>query len=236
MSTRLLSASIAAAVIVAVLAGCATPAPSPSASTPSGTPTASATPTPTPSPTAAAPDLTLTADGIADIQIGEPISSPLARLDPEFCRVAYPDLEWDDAEAAEWVVQLPGLQAPTAGEGETVRDPLELFAGGEGGSLRYAIVHSPDLVSAGGIGLGSTLDELRAAHPEARLAAEGGVSDVWAIDGARGSLVFEVPTDARTTGYWAPEELDSVRYVRIQSADVELRPIAGSDGINRCAL
>lgn len=207
------------------LTGCTggEPTSAPSAA-PSSEPTAVSSPEPSPSA-----DLVLGPDGVVGLVPGRAVESEFARLDPEYCRTVYPELEWDDEQSAEWVVSLPGGLSTEDG-----RDPVEIFAPTD--VLELVAVYSPDLRTAGDIGIGSTVDELVAAHPEASVVLEGPLSDVWTLQGDLGTLVFEVPTDARTADYWSADDLGRVRFVRIIAADDEPRPIAGSDGIARCAL
>ncbi|MGV8883998.1 MAG: hypothetical protein ACOH1T_00220 [Microbacteriaceae bacterium] len=182
---------LAAIVVVTLLGGCAPtdadPTPPPVAETPAETPA--------PEPTKPALDeLVLSANGLGPLVIGEapPVTGPeldVAIFDDDFCA--------DDVangfitDPGKWVANYP-----TSGT-EYPEFPFSILV--EDGVLTNLYETSPLIHTAGGVGVGSTVAELRAAHPDAVRISKDYI-DLYVIAGENGQLVFEVGTEG-SIGY-----------------------------------
>ncbi len=195
--------------------------PSPSASpgpSPSGTgePTPSGEPSPDPS-TASKPDLAdlrLTTEGLGSLRIGQPVSSSgMVEWDPDFCESTTENP--GDPANGRWVSTYGD---DTFGVGVTAEDIVAGIA-----------VRKADLRTPGGVGLGSTVDDLTAAHPDAQqLPDAAGLTDVWLLRGPIGQTVFEVANDSQP-GYFDPAEVGTVVTLRTTQHGVGELSTWGSD-------
>ncbi|WP_108252174.1 hypothetical protein [Planctomonas deserti] len=248
MSHRTALPPLLAAATALLLAGCApffpdpfeTETPSPSASpppsataspdptappSPSATPSPSVTPSPTPSDepspdpsSAPKPDLDdifLTTEGLGSLRIGRPAAaSGMVEYDPDHCD----DVAEDPADPAN------GRWVSTYGS-----DTFGVSVTAEGVVLSIG-VRQADLRTPRDIGVGSTVDELRAAHPEVtQVPLAEGLTDVWVLRGPSGQTVFEVANDT-SPGYFPPEEVGTVVTLRTSELGYGERSIWGSDG------
>lgn len=104
---------------------------------------------------------------------------------------------------------------------DSTGDGRELpFAVAAGGRVERIDVQSDRLATSGGIRLGSTLAELRAAHPEAVGSGAGFLTETWTIQDERGTLVFEVIAwDESADGDGAALDEPVVIGIRIYSRD-----------------
>ncbi len=167
----------------------ASPTPSVSATATSSvtTPTTRPSHLPTSSPTLIATELVISpgelqAPGMAPLRVG-------TRLAP--AAATSPLAVWDAAACAgtdvpgRWVGPFPGLF-----------DPYSLWTDAGSGELISIRVTGAGPHLAEGIGVGSSLDELQKARPDARLiGTSSGDSDLWQISDAAGIVVIEVATD-----------------------------------------
>ncbi|WP_309615365.1 hypothetical protein [Salinibacterium sp.] len=199
--------------------------PSPTATAP--TPTA----TPTPTPTVVAPtkpalaELVLTADGLGPLLMGQapPVTDPALDIlvfDPEHCDAGQGD---------------PGLWVPN------YDDPAAFYTtiDDQGLVSQLALFRRSDSADTGvgpiltdtGIGVGSTRDELLAAHPTGfdEIVTTGQVSDVYIASGNTGSLVFEVAKNDNLPGYWGSDQLGVVQLIRTAQAGGSVGSYLASD-------
>lgn len=230
-----------AAATALLLAGCAPflPDPFPTGSpAPSSSPLPSATATPTPPPATAGPtpspdpseepqpdpssaakpdlaDVRLTTDRLGSLRIGRPASaSGMVEYDPDFCDGVADDP--GDPANGRWVSTYGG---DTFGVSVTAE-----------GLVSSIGVRQADLRTPRDIGMGSTLEEVRAAHPDAvQVPLTEGLTDVWVLRGPSGQTVFEVAADS-SPGYFPPEVLGTVVTLRTSELGTGERSIWGSDG------
>lgn len=225
---------IALSVVIAVsLAGCVAgnpePAPSETVAEPSSTPSAEPT-------KPALSDLQISAVGLGPLLLGAapPVTSP--ELDPlvfdeDFC-AEYLEPPYDfDIDPGLWVANYPDEEGffgnPLSPFGVLVSD----------GTVRRIEVHASTISTEEGIHIGSTQDELLAAYPDGfAVSQDDDVSDVFALQGPSGWLVFEVTND-NLAGYWDAGKEDLVWRIAALVPELEPRAIAGSDNsVGNCAV
>ena len=80
-------------------------------------------------------------------------------------------------------------------------------------------VRDPEITTAEGIGIGSTEASLQAEYGD-RLSTvySGSWSDVYALSGTRGTLVFEVAKSRSADAYWPEDKVDRIVAMRIIAA------------------
>ncbi len=207
---RALTAAVGLAVVLA-LAGCA-----PAVITPTAAPTVApvATPTPTPTPTPTAPptlaQLVLSPDGIGPLQINEPVpaqSGPTAVVtwDANACPA-----NGSGDYAGAWLANYP-----KTGEKEISNPDRAVFtfeSKQKNSQITSATIWSSEIKTAEGIGIGSTPAQLAAAYGSNLKKKHGQLSDLYSLEGAAGTLVFEVPTapDTSTEHVWTTADLGKV--------------------------
>ena len=218
--TRTIITVILAATL---LAGCAPrdaePTPPPVAETPVETPT----PEPTKPELA---DLVLSPKGLGDLAIGEapPQTNPEVDtliFDEDFC--AEDVASGAITEPGKWIANYP-----TDGT-DYAQFPFAALV--LDGVVKNLVVDDPLIQTEGGIGVGSSLDELLAAHPDA-VRIPKTYMDLYVIAGTSGQLVFEVGTQD-SIGY----DPDIIWIAHVISNDEEPYSWANSDvGFTGCTF
>lgn len=89
-------------------------------------------------------------------------------------------------------------------------------------------LHFPGILTDGGIGVGSSADEVAAAYPEAEV-VEFPASDVVVVDGEGGRLLIEIARDRYLAGYWTPEQIDAVLVINASIDEFGVFNVAGTD-------
>ena len=191
---------------VLLLAGCTASAP---ASTASGAPSGGASPSSvaTASGLPALADLTVSADGLGDLRVGEKVPSGtiFATWDAAGCQSE------DTGSTGAWVAPYPKAADDYFGAYDIV-----VPSHAKGGTVTEIDVWSREMSTAEGISPGSTLEELRAAYPRLERVANDGLSDSYSVDGTTSRLVFEVATlDPSLPDYWSNGEVGHVLWIRV---------------------
>ena len=211
-----------AGMAIVLLAGCANEAPAPIADPPSE----SATPTPTPKPTKPPlAELVLTTEGLGPITIGEaPVvvdpALDVIIFDDDYCQEFVDDGRRDDA--GKWIANYePALSGQSF-------DPFSVAV--QNDIVQIVAIGSPEIVTAEGIGLGSSRAEVIAAYPDAEL-THAFISDIYVVDGVNGHLVIEVATDKIAGSIdESVYPVDEVGSLRVIEMDIEPLAWANSEG------
>jgi len=168
-----------------LLSGCAGEEPAEIAEpAPIVTESPSPTPTPTPEPTKPAlNELVLTTEGLGYLVIGQPVPEsdlPIVRLDPNACPASL-----DVGPPPRWLADYP--EGKEAFYLYTQDDAVD-------GAVRLIASNDGNISSDRGVGVGSTLAEVKSAYPDARASNTTGVQ-MLIVDGVAGKLRFEVQDD-----------------------------------------
>ena len=223
-------APIAVAVVL-LLSACDPSGGGGSTTTPTADPTDSESPTPVVTKTAdpavklAVNDLILSPEGLGPLVIGSPppatdASLDIAILDPDYCAAYAADY---GVPAGKWIPNYePALSSEDGG------DPFALLV--QDGVLAGLDVRSAQPHTAAGIHVGSSLADLTAAYPGGfdTMYNHADISDVYAVDGTHGRILFEVPKDTGDD-YWLPSDLGTVLFIHVTELSQPVFGVAGSD-------
>lgn len=222
-------------VLVAVLlTGCFPndPAPTPTPTEAVATPTAIPTPEPTKPEMS---QLVLSADGLGPLLLGQapPVTSPdldILVFDDDFCVGE----EGPDGEVPPglWVTNYPEVSDGFYGNPGRAFSVQVLD-----GLVERIDVKSAQIVTPEGIRIGSSAAEVVAAYPDALSPTwDGGVTDLYVVEGSAGRLLIEVSTDDRIADYWNSDQVDRVLQISAWSRDIDPRGVAGSDNtVGNCS-
>jgi hypothetical protein len=210
------------------LGACAAPEPAPTSS-PSNAPDATSQPTSAPAKPALA-DLVLSTSGLGPLRLGEPVAEEPADVavvvyDPTGCVGEPGELEAGDPGA--------GLWRPTYPEDR----PFEVVTEGraQGGAIVNIQVGAPPVATEADIRVGSSLDELLAAYPAMPAPTNEFVS-LYTLEDPAGKLVFEVAPATDDTGYWQPEQLDTVVYMTAYAPGQTVSAVYATDSAGACSV
>ena len=224
-----------AATIVVALAACAPPYHRGGSPTHSSTHSAAPTSTPTPAGTRPAlAELVLSTSGIGPIHLGElvpttPPSLAIVTWNPTKCVSTDLGIAPGDPNAGAWQTIFPD-ESP---DGQPI-PPFILTTEGstQAGNVNLVWAWTNDIHTAAGIRVGSSLDRLHTAYPAFTRTINGGLSDVYIIDGPTGSLSFEVSKQSTDGGgdYWPADQVGKVLWMGATATGGPIGPIAASDG------
>jgi hypothetical protein len=213
--------ALIAAGVVLVLSGCAGPTPGPTAAP---DPVETATPTPTPDPVPPLlEELVLTTEGLGTLVFGTVADSdPATRmiyLDPEAC-VFEGGPAPGDPGAASWVpIDAYGASGDqTFGvnvQADGTVDRVDLFNG--------------TIPTDRGVRIGDSRADALAAYPDAEISHEW-ATDVLVLPGVAGNIHIEIAHND-SVGYWQPDQVDRVLFIRGVEATSPGFSVAGSDNV-----
>ena len=223
-----------AGVVIAlagVPAGCAAFPTALSSPAASRTPTPLHSPTPDPAPTKPAlAELVVGIDGLGPIHFGAQVPAAAA----ETAVTVYQD----DYCLANGAVGQPGVgmwvpNYPPSGSAQGGLAPFTvLTAGGvESGGVSGIWVWSPEISTATGVHVGSTVAELTAAYPDFDHISPTVVTTAYTIDRAPARLMFEVATN---TEFWGAEKIGSVQAIEVLAGTAGLVSAFEGDGPGGC--
>lgn len=159
--------------------------------------------------------LVVGADGLGPLTLGsplptEPAPQDMLRRDPDACAGTDAPLRW---VAAYPEVARPHYPVPDA--------PFRVWD--DGTRVTRVEVLAPGPRTAGGVQVGSSLEEARLAHPSlTRLPVGTWDIDVWAVSSGGRTLVLEVAADPDGVGRWSAAEAGTVlALVAVEGAPVE---------------
>jgi len=207
------------------LAACAQPV-SLAVPTSSSTPSATASATPAPAPTRPAlAELVLSPSGLGPLVVGAPVpvedeAVSVVRYDAQACINGSDEVfagRWEPAYTEEYAFDVVTAELAQAG------------------AIARIVVSEPYVHTAEGIGVGSSLDELRAAYPTIAL-VEDSITRLYTLGTERGTLAFEVANGDSTPGYWAPEQIDTVVMVTAHAPGESVRAIYATDSNGSCPV
>ncbi|MFT4122208.1 MAG: hypothetical protein QM635_00065 [Microbacteriaceae bacterium] len=212
-------------VLGIVCTACAGPAAEPEATDSGSAPAVSAGPSASASPNpsaSAADELVLTAAGLAELVIGEPVPADTDLV------------EWGDV-CGLGVSRWHALGATAADPGAfSVR--TEDWA--HDGAVQAIWVWTDDIATAEGITIGSSRDEVLAAYPQAQSQGEDvatGATDVLVVPGDATNLVIEILRDGSSISADSEVASDTVAWLYAQSSDLTLRTLDGTASPASCA-
>lgn len=223
MSVRRISVAGLVVAFGLLVSGCAA-----SSGVAEPTPTASVEPAPAPSPEPASQpslaSLAISATGLGPIVVGQaPPTSDSAldtvRLDPAACQNGdYPD-------TPVWLANYPDTSYA-----HTERTGPAFFVFTQGGLVTGVSIYAPEPTTAEGVHVGMTRAELVAAYPDAGLAKQGPLSDLYVLTGADGTLAFEVLRETHPNSSYEAAQVDTILKIRILRATGDPMPSATTDG------
>lgn len=230
------------AALVTLLSACSAPASTPTHSRSSSP---QAHPSPSASPVAVKPalgDLVISPDGLGPLVMGEPVPSQptdiaIVRFDPALCK------ESIEASGGTFVPGAPGA----GGWVTTYSDPYAFYLFTSGADASGPVIFvgasawesgTSPIHTATGIHPGSSTAQLKAAYNSFDSVRSYDFTDIYAIKGDRGLMVFEVSPHTNRGGMFAPGDLDRVLSIRVAASSVsdtaQLGPIYATDSFGSC--
>ena len=212
-----------AAAATLVLTACAGPAPG-STFEPEPTETVASTPTPTPAPPRLE-ELTLTTEGLGTLEFGTVADAdPATRmvyLDPAAC-VFDGGPTAGSPEAASW---LP-IEAYGVGENQTFGANVQ-----EDGTVDRVDLYDGTIPTDRGLRIGDSRADALAAYPDAVVTHEW-ATDLLVLPGSAGNIHIEIAHNTgEAVGYWQPDQVDRVLFIRGVVSTLPSFTVAGSDNV-----
>lgn len=214
---------LAAAAVALALSACGGPAPE-STFVPDAEETVTPTPTPTPAPPRLE-ELTLTTEGLGTLEFGAVADAdPVTRmifLDPGACAFEGGPIS-GSPEAANWrPIDLYGT-----GESQTFGVNVQ-----PDGSVDRVDLFDGTIPTDRGLHVGDSRADALAAYPDAEVTHEW-ATDVLVVRGTAGNIHIEIAHNSGdAVGYWLPDQVDRVIFLRGVVTSLPTFTVAGSDNI-----
>jgi len=202
-----------------------TAASDPATSVPTQTPTPTPTPTPTTKPTL--DQLVVSAEGLGDLVIGEPVPSAAPAISPvTYSSNLCAGTTYDPIPG--WIANYP--HRPFA---------LTTTKQAKTGAVSLIFVSSPGIATANGIHVGSTLAEFTAAYGKPDRIIPANASNLYVITGTHGQIAFDISKQitfgAKKTPYWSADEVGKVQSITVQPTSATPVSHVGIDAPGGCA-
>ena len=235
-TTRRSSAAALLVTLAATLAGC-TSQPSADGPGPESSPTSSATSPAAPATRLALSELVVSPAGVGPLLVGQPVAdepeeSAVVTWDPTGCITAGVPAVEGEPWSGYWRSAYED-----AGNPDDRTFTVVTKDGVEDGPIARVIVYGDELATEEGVRVGSTVDEVLAAYPDAVVQPGPAVSRLYVVEGATGSLSVEVAIDSpELPGYWDAAQIDTVLWMVVFDASDEVTAAAASDTIGPCPV
>jgi hypothetical protein len=172
--------------------------------------------------------------------MGSPVtvgsSTSFVAWNPTYCVGDATGVVEGDPFSGAWLPTAPDATSPFLG----LRPPFNLVTGDghRDGVVREINVWSPDIRTPEGIRAGDSRERLLSTYPEFDEVVTNDLSEVYALNGVNGRLLFEVAKESsypELKGYWG-SAVDTVVWMRVVSIDGSAGGIAASDAGGPCML
>jgi hypothetical protein len=169
--------------------------------------------------------LTLTPNGLGDLRLGAPVaSSDLVNYGRHAC-----------PSSGGWLPRY-AQSSDTSGGQQLNPFDVDTRAGSRTAAVTAVFVWSRSIRTSQGIHVGSSLADVRAAYPHAKVTVSS-ASDLYVVKGSRGQLVLEVSRNNEYgRGEWPPNVLGTVVWMDVVAAGSEPEPLAGSNDAGPCPI
>ena len=233
-TTRRLCAAALLVTLATTLVGCDNQPP---AAEPDPASSPSATSPAVPATRLALSELVVSPAGVGPLLVGQPIAeepeeSAVVVWDPTGCITAgVPGVEGEP-----WTGLWRSAYEDAANPDDRTFSVVTM-GGVKDGPIARVVVYGDELATAEGVHVGSTVDDVLAAYPDATPEPDPIVSALYVVDGETGSLSIEVAIESPgAPDYWDPEQIGTVVWMVVFDASDTVVAAAASDTIGPCPV